>query len=112
RALSVTERAAVEGIARDRINFSQRALLEARGKLDEKQTAKMIALNDAVLSRGELSRLGLFATLTNGEPPTEFNADGLIVATPTGSTAYSLSAGGPILDPGAGVFGVQPFLPI
>ena len=56
-ASSSTYREAVECIAKDRINFSQRALLEARVRLGEKQTAKMIALNDAVLSRGELSRL-------------------------------------------------------
>src|SRR2546430_16113010 len=71
----------------------------------------MIALNDAVLSRGELSRLVLLRTRVNGEPLTEFNADGLIVATPTGSTAYSLSAGGPILDPESGVFVITPICP-
>ncbi len=86
-------------------------ILEARVKLGEKQTAKMIALNDAVLSRGELSRLVMLRTLVNGEPLTEFNADGLIVATPTGSTAYSLSAGGPILDPESGVFVITPICP-
>jgi NAD+ kinase len=110
-ASSSTYREAVECIAKDRINFSQRALLEARVKLGEKQTAKMIALNDAVLSRGELSRLVLLCTRINGEPLTEFNADGLIVATPTGSTAYSLSAGGPILDPESGVFVITPICP-
>jgi NAD+ kinase len=71
----------------------------------------MIALNDAVLSRGELSRLVLLRTRVNGEALTEFNADGLIVATPTGSTAYSLSAGGPILDPESGVFVITPICP-
>ena len=110
-ASSSTYREAVECIAKDRINFSQRALLEARVKHGEKQTAKMIALNDAVLSRGELSRLVLLCTRINGEPLTEFNADGLIVATPTGSTAYSLSAGGPILDPESGVFVITPICP-
>jgi len=110
-ASSSTYREAVECIAKDRINFSQRALLEARVKLGEKQTAKMIALNDAVLSRGELSRLVLLCVRINGEPLTEFNADGLIVATPTGSTAYSLSAGGPILDPESGVFVITPICP-
>jgi NAD+ kinase len=110
-ASSSTYRDAVECIAKDRINFSQRALLEARVKLHDKQTAKMFALNDAVLSRGELSRLVLLHTRVNGEPLTEFNADGLIVATPTGSTAYSLSAGGPILDPESGVFVITPICP-
>lgn len=110
-ASSATYREAVECLARDRINFSQRSLLEARVRLGEKQTAKMLALNDAVLSRGELSRLVLLRTRVNGEPLTEFNADGLIVATPTGSTAYSLSAGGPILDPESGVFVITPICP-
>jgi NAD+ kinase len=110
-ANSSSYREAVECIAKDRINFSQRALLEARVRLGDKQTNKMIALNDAVLSRGELSRLVLLRTRVNGEPLTEFNADGLIVATPTGSTAYSLSAGGPILDPESGVFVITPICP-
>jgi TlyA family rRNA methyltransferase/putative hemolysin len=110
-ASSATYRQAVEYLAKDRINFSQRALLEARVRLGEKKTAKMLALNDAVLSRGELSRLVLLRTRVNGETLTEFNADGLIVATPTGSTAYSLSAGGPILDPESGVFVITPICP-
>jgi NAD+ kinase len=110
-ANSATYLEAVDCMAKDRINFSQRALLEARVRLGEKQTAKMLALNDAVLSRGELSRLVLLRTRVNGEPLTEFNADGLIVATPTGSTAYSLSAGGPILDPESGVFVITPICP-
>src|SRR5438046_9787982 len=110
-ANSSTYREAVECIAEERINFSQRALLEAWVKLGEKQTAKMIALNDAVLSRGELSRLVLLRTWVNGEALSEFNADGLIVATPTGSTAYSLSAGGTILDPESGVFVITPICP-
>jgi NAD+ kinase len=104
-------REAVECIAKDRINFSQRTLLEARVKIGGKQTGKMTALNDAVLSRGELSRLVFLRTRVNGEPLTEFNADGLIVATPTGSTAYSLSAGGPILDPESGVLVITPICP-
>jgi NAD+ kinase len=110
-ANSSAYREAVECIAKERINFSQRTLLEARVKVGEKQTNKMTALNDAVLSRGELSRLVLLRTRVNGEALTEFNADGLIVATPTGSTAYSLSAGGPILDPESGVLVITPICP-
>ena len=104
-------REAVGCIAKDRINFSHRALLEVRVLLGDKRTNKMLALNDAVLSRGELSRLVMLRTRVNGEPLTEFNADGLVVATPTGSTAYSLSAGGPILDPESGVFVITPICP-
>jgi NAD+ kinase len=77
-ASSANYREAVECIAKDRINFSHRALLEARVSLGDKRTSKMLALNDAVLSRGELSRLVLLCTRVNGESLTEFNADGLI----------------------------------
>ncbi len=71
----------------------------------------MTGLNDVVLSRGEVSRLIRLKASVNGEPLTEFNADGLIVATPTGSTAYSLSAGGPILAPESGAFVITPICP-
>ena len=104
-------REAAECIAKDRINFSQRTLLEVRVKIGGKQTGKMLGLNDAVLSRGEISRLVRLRTRVNGESLTEFNADGLIVATATGSTAYSLSAGGPILDPESGVLVITPICP-
>ena len=97
---------AVESIAKGRIAFSERALLDvtAGGKTS-------IGLNDVVLSRGEVSRLVRLRTSVNGEALTEFNADGLIIATPTGSTAYSLSAGGPIMTPDSGVFVITPICP-
>ena len=104
-------REAVESIAKNRINFSERTLLEVTVKTAGKKTGKMTALNDAVLSRGELSRLVLLRARIDGEPLTEFNADGLIIATPTGSTAYSLSAGGPILEPESGVLVITPICP-
>ncbi len=69
------------------------------------------ALNEAVISRGELSRLIKIDVLIDGVSLTEYNADGLIVATPTGSTAYSLSAGGPVLMPDCGVFVITPICP-
>lgn len=108
---SAAHREAVEAIAKGKITFSERTLLEVRIKPGKKGTSSIIGLNDAVLSRGELSRLIRLRTRVNGEPLTEFNADGLIVATPTGSTAYSLSAGGPILAPESGVFVITPICP-
>ena len=102
-------REAVEGIAKGKITFSDRTLLEVTIK--DSQQRPMIGLNDAVFSRGELSRLIRLRARVNGEALTEFNADGLIVATPTGSTAYSLSAGGPILAPESGVLVITPICP-
>ena len=104
-------REAVEGIAQGKITFSDRTLLEVTIKNSQQGRAPMIGLNDAVFSRGELSRLIRLRACVNGEPLTEFNADGLIVATPTGSTAYSLSAGGPILQPQSGVLVITPICP-
>lgn len=57
------------------------------------------ALNDAVLMRGTLSPMPDFRVDFNGQTVCDYRGDGLILATPTGSTAYSLSAGGPIIDP-------------
>jgi NAD+ kinase len=104
-------REAVEGIAQGKITFSDRTLLEVTIKNSHQGRAPMIGLNDAVFSRGELSRLIRLRACVNGEPLTEFNADGLIIATPTGSTAYSLSAGGPILEPQSGVLVITPICP-
>src|ERR1700722_57650 len=91
-------REAVESIAREEITFSERILLDVSVPDASKTTSPVLALNDAVFTRSELSRLIRWRARVNGESLTEFNADGLIVATPTGSTAYSLSAGGPILE--------------
>ena len=110
-ASSPAFREAVECIAKGKMTFSNRALLEVILRDSTEKHKPMIALNDAVFSRGELSRLIRLRTRVNGEALTEFNADGLIIATPTGSTAYSLSAGGPILEPESGVFVITPICP-
>jgi NAD+ kinase len=104
-------RQAVEAIANGRINFSERTMLQAQVISGGQAGPVSIGLNDVVLSRGKLSRLILLSTRVNGEALTEFNADGIIVATPTGSTAYSLSAGGPIMAPHSGVFVITPICP-
>ena len=110
-ASSPAFREAVECIAKGKMTFSTRALLEVVLRDSKEKHEPMIALNDAVFSRGEISRLIRLHTRVNGEALTEFNADGLIIATPTGSTAYSLSAGGPILEPESGVFVITPICP-
>jgi NAD+ kinase len=110
-ASSPAFREAVECIAKGKMTFSDRALLEVVLRDSKEKHKPMIGLNDAVFSRGEISRLIRLRTRVNGESLTEFNADGLIIATPTGSTAYSLSAGGPILEPESGVFVITPICP-
>jgi len=69
------------------------------------------ALNDVVVARGEIARMIRIEAQIDGEPLTTYRADGVIVATATGSTGYSLSAGGPVLHPQAGEFLLLPILP-
>jgi len=104
-------REAVDAIVSGRISYSKRALLSVELRTNKRVLSTVHALNDAVVSRGDLSRLIKLNARVNGEALTEFNADGLIIATPTGSTAYSLSAGGPILSPESGVFVITPICP-
>lgn len=91
--------------------LSQRTLLEVIIERDGKTVRHHTGMNDVVISRGECSRLIKLRTRIDNQVLTEYNADGLIVATPTGSTAYSLSAGGPISMPDCGVFIVTPICP-
>jgi len=102
---------AVQSILSGKFTLSERVLFDVEITTEGKSGQRTHALNDAVISRGEISRLIRLRTRVNGTPLTEFNADGLVVATPTGSTAYSLSAGGPILEPQSGVFVITPICP-
>lgn len=102
---------AVQSIVTGKFALSERVLIQVEITRQGQRQQSWRALNDAVISRGEISRLIRLRTRVNGAPLTEFNADGLVVATPTGSTAYSLSAGGPILEPLSGVFVITPICP-
>lgn len=70
-------------------------VLSARGEA----RAQWIALNDVVMHKGGFARVVQFAVSANGEPIASYAADGIVLSTPTGSTAYSLSAGGPVVFP-------------
>lgn len=102
---------AVEAIVHGTYQLSERTLLRAEIVRDGATIATHAALNDAVISRGEQSQLIRLDVCVDGATLSEYHADGLIVATPTGSTAYSLSAGGPVLTPDSGVFVVTPICP-
>ncbi|WP_142524186.1 NAD(+)/NADH kinase [Methylacidimicrobium cyclopophantes] len=102
---------ALPDLAAGLLRQSQRLALEVRGSLRGKEIRIPCVLNDVVLFRGSSSRMARIDVLAGDLPVTEFQADGLVVATPTGSTAYALSAGGPIIVPEARVFSLTPLCP-
>ncbi len=87
-----------------------RPLMEVSGALAGGSLARL-ALNDFVVSRGSGSRLIELEVTVDGEVLTRYRCDGLIVSSPTGSTAYSLAAGGAIVSPSAEVFTITPICP-
>jgi NAD+ kinase len=94
--------------------IDERAMLEAELSVtgQEGEPSRMFyALNDVVVARGAIARVVYVEASINGEPLTTYKSDGVIVATATGSTGYSLSAGGPILYPQAKEFLLLPILP-
>jgi NAD+ kinase len=99
--------AAVKGTA----TIEHRLILRARVLRLDRCVAEYMALNDVVITRGTLSRIIDLAVTVGGTFVARFNADGLIIATPTGSTAYNLSAGGPILHPGVDALVITPIAP-
>lgn len=98
-------------LAEGRFETSQRSLLSAVVTTTRGETRSFLALNEVTLARGETGRLVSLRAKVNGEHLNEYRADGLIVASPTGSTAYSLSAGGPLVSPHAQVLLITPICP-
>lgn len=88
-----------------------RMLLDVAVHRQGERIAKHLVLNDAVINKGALSRIVQFEVYIDDEYVTSYRADGLIVSTPTGSTAYCLSAGGPILLPTMQALVVIPICP-
>ncbi len=107
----------------DEVNYKLNELLKGDGWLDKRAILETelpaesgtprtyLALNDVVLARGAIVRMITIETAVDGEHFATYRADGLILATATGSTGYSLAAGGPILHPQATEFVMTPILP-
>jgi len=92
--------------------LDERATLEAELSATDQESPRIFhALNDVVVTRGAIARVVYVEASIDGEPLTTYKADGVIVATATGSTGYSLAAGGPILHPRAKEFLLLPILP-
>ncbi len=101
----------VRDILRGQYEISQRHTLQTTLIRRGKRRAAHRALNDVVVSRGALSRIVRLRLFVDGELLTEYVCDGMIFATATGSTAYSLSAGGPILVPTSRALIITPICP-
>ena len=91
--------------------LDERAMLHASLWRDGKEHSCYQALNEVVVSKGDIARMGEFAVELDGKSVAQFRADGVIVSTPTGSTAYTLAANGPILTPDVDAMVVTPICP-
>jgi NAD+ kinase len=104
-------RAAFEDVLSGRYLLESRMLLQVEVVRRQAPLARYLALNDGVINKGTLARIIDLEVAVDSELMTRTRADGLIVSTPTGSTAYSLAAGGPILYPTLDAFIVTPICP-
>jgi len=89
----------LEKVLAGRYKIEKRMMLQTLVYRKGKLVKSSIALNDVVIGKAYLPRIINFKTFVSDELVTTYSADGLIISTPTGSTAYSLSAGGPVVDP-------------
>ena len=101
----------VSAILTNDYRLSQRSVVEAHFTTVDGQECIEGGMNEVTVTRGTFSRLIHLEVRVNHEFLNRYSGDGLIVATPTGSTAYSLSAGGPIINPAANVFCLTPICP-
>jgi len=101
----------LEQVLAGEYHTSDRMMLDAEIRRKGKPSEIQCALNDTVANKGEKARMLDFDVHVDGQHVGRYRADGLIVATPTGSTAYSLAAGGPIVDPSLDAFIITPICP-
>ena len=101
---------ALKRVWKGEFTFESRVLIRSTGRCNGR-LVQQDALNDIVISRGIASRLIELEVRVDGEPLTRYRCDGLIVSSPTGSTAYSLAAGGAVVFPTAQVLELTPICP-
>jgi NAD+ kinase len=101
---------ALRRVWKGEFTYESRALIEAAGSCNSK-AVRETALNDVVISRGIVSRLIELEVRIDGDPLTRYRCDGLIFSSPTGSTAYSLAAGGAVVFPTSEVIEITPICP-
>jgi len=101
----------LEKIYQGKYSLDERMMLSCVVKRREKEIKKFTALNDVVIGKGAFARIICLATYVNNDYVISYSADGLVVSTSTGSTAYSLSAGGPIVNPNINSIILTPICP-
>ena len=101
----------LDSVLDDSCSIDERMMLEGVAYNGSEKIQMNIALNDVIIARAGFSRLVELKIYVNGELLSIYNADGIIVSTPTGSTGYSLSAGGPIIFPQTDVIVITPICP-
>jgi NAD+ kinase len=101
----------LEPALRGEHRIGRRRMLACELIRDDAKVAEFEALNDAVITKAALARMLNMDTYVDDHFVSTFKADGLIIATPTGSTAYSLSAGGPIIFPSVAALAITPICP-
>ena len=102
---------AIEMMLNGQLQVESRLMLETSILREREETCRFLVLNDVVINKGTLARIIDLDVYINDQFLTTFRADGLIISTPTGSTAYNLSAGGPILHPTLTNFILTPICP-
>lgn len=102
---------ALEEVLRGDFTVSTRMMLDIFVRRDNREVGRFRVLNDVVINKGALARIIDMEAMVDDDYLTTFKADGLIISTPTGSTAYNLAAGGPIVYPGSHSLVITPICP-